>query len=135
MRAFLRFLAGAAAGAAILAPASAQDSRDAVFDVAFFERVAVGEVEITPFGIIEDSRCLDYRLCSRRDRLIIAAVLHRFDGSVREVPLRLDELTPVPGGALLLTGAGTPPVRNGAIPLGKYGLDIVFVRTDELQVR
>lgn len=135
MRAFMRSLIAVAAGAALLAPASAQDTRDAVFDVAFFERVAVGEVEITPFGIIEDSRCRDYRLCSRRDRLVIASVLHQFDGRVREVPLRLNELTPVPGGALLLTDAGTPPVRNGAIPLRKYDLDIVFVRFDELEVR
>lgn len=126
-----------AAGAASLMPvsASAQEQRDVAIDVAFFDRVEVGDVEITPFGIIEDSRCLDYRLCFRRDRLVIAAILHRYDGSIREIPLRLDELTPVPGGALLLVNSGTPPVRNGAIPLRKYNLDIVFVRFDEGRTR
>ena len=126
-----------AAGAASLMPisASAQEQRDVAIDVAFFDRVEIGDVEITPFGIIEDSRCLDYRLCFRRDRLVIAAILHRYDGSIREIPLRLDELTPVPGGALLLVNSGTPPVRNGAIPLRKYNLDIVFVRFDEGRTR
>ena len=126
-----------AAGAALLMPMSisAQEQRDVAFDVSFFERVEIGDVEITPFGIIEDSRCLDYRLCFRRDRLVIAAVLHRYDGSIREIPLRLDELTPVPGGALLLVNSGTAPVRNGAIPLRKYNLDIVFVRFEEGRTR
>ncbi len=135
MRHSIKPIIAAIIALAMSASASAQDRRDTAFDVAIFDRIAIGEVEITPFGIIEDSRCLDYRLCFRRDRLVIAAVLHRFDGSIREIPLRLDELTPVPGGALLLVNGGTPPVRNGAIPLRKYNLDIVFVRFDEGQTR
>ena len=127
MRTASRILTAAVAGAALLAPASAQDRRDTAFDVSFFERVAVGDVEITPFGIVEDTRCLDYRLCFRSDRLVISAVVHQFDGSWREIRLSLDELTPVRGGALLLTAGGTPPVRNGGIPLERYKLDIVFV--------
>lgn len=126
MRMSHRFLT-AAATALLLAPANAQDRRDTAFDVAFFERVAVGDVEITPFGIVEDTRCLDYRLCFRSDRLVVSAVVHQYDGSWREIRLSLDELTPVRRGALLLTNGGTRPVRNGGIPLERYRLDIVFV--------
>ncbi len=130
MRTASRILTVAAVGTALLAPANAQDRRDTAYDVAFFERVAVGDVEITPFGIVEDTRCLDYRLCFRSDRLVISAVVHQYDGSWREIRLSLDELTPVRGGALLLTSGGTPPVRNGGIPLERYSLDIVFVPFD-----
>ncbi|MDA9918400.1 hypothetical protein N9D37_00735 [Erythrobacter sp.] len=112
---------------AIASTVAAQDSYDAVYDVAIFERVAVGDVEITPIGIIEDSRCFDPDLCFRSDRLVVSTILHGYDGRLREIPLRLGELTPVNGGALLLTNAGTPPVRNGAIQLKRYSLDIEFV--------
>ncbi|MEM9500961.1 MAG: hypothetical protein AAF941_03855 [Pseudomonadota bacterium] len=126
MTRFPRIALLAATVSCLTAQAIAQDGTDFVYDVAFFERVTVGEVEITPFGIIEDSRCLDYRLCFRGNELVIAAVLHQ-GNRVREVPLRLGVLTPVPGGALRLTDSGTAPARNGATPLHRYSLDIEFI--------
>lgn len=126
MARFPRIALIAAATCCLAAPTTAQDGTDFVYDVAFFERVIVGEADITPYGIIEDTRCVDYRICFKRDELVIAAVLHQ-GNRVREVPLRLGELTPVPGGALLLTNSGVAPARNGAIPLHRYSLDIEFI--------
>ena len=127
-RAKIAFAAAAVGISSVALPQ--QDTYDAVYNVAFFERVTIGDVEITPIGIREESRCHDPVLCFRSDRLIVSAILHTYDGSrerMVEIPLRLDRPTPLPGGELWLTGAGTPPVRNGAIPLGKYSLDIEFV--------
>ena len=107
-----------------------QDTYDQVYQVAFFERVAVGDVEITPIGIIEETRCHDPELCFRGDELIVSAALHLSDGyreRLVEIPLRLGSPTAVPGGELWLTSAGAAPVRNGAIPLDKYSLNIEFV--------
>ncbi|MBD2842009.1 hypothetical protein [Erythrobacter rubeus] len=126
MTAFIRSALAMAGAAALAASATAQDSYYAVYDVAFFERVAVGEVEITPFGIIEESRCTDRELCRKNDRLIIAAVLHS-GTAVREIPLVLGRATRVPGGFLRLTRSGAEPVRYGAIPLGRYSLDIEYI--------
>ena len=103
-----------------------QDTYDRVYDVAFFERVAVGDVEVTPIGILEESRCHDPELCFRNDRLVVSVILHGYRG-MREIPLRLGRPTPVPGGELWLTDAGAAPVRNGAIPLDRYSLDIEYV--------
>ena len=130
MAAIPRFALPALGALALASGAAAQDTYDAVYEVAFFERVAVGDVEITPIGIIEESRCPDPILCFRNDDLVVSAILHTYRGGragMREIPLRLNRLTPVPGGALLLTNAGTAPVRNGAIPLNKYSLDIEFI--------
>ncbi|MBV7267242.1 hypothetical protein [Erythrobacter ani] len=126
MTALTRTVLAMTGAAALAASASAQDTYYTVYDVAFFERVAVGEVEITPYGIIEDSRCIDSRICFKNDRLVIATVLHQ-GTRVREIPLRLGEPTLVPGGVLLLTRSGVAPVENGAIPLGRYSLDIEYI--------
>lgn len=131
MAAFFRASIVLAAAAALSSTAHAQEyATDVVFDVGFFERVAVGDVEITPFGIREESRCHDPELCFRNDRLIVSAILHLSDGPRREIveiPLRLGRPTPVPGGELWLLDAGTPPVRIGAIALKKYRFAIQFV--------
>ncbi|MEO1020642.1 MAG: hypothetical protein AAFY56_23600, partial [Pseudomonadota bacterium] len=113
MRSLSRLLAPAIAALALTAPANAQLGQDIAYNVGFFERVAVGDVEITPIAILEDSRCRDYRLCFRRDALVVSALLWEFDRKT-EVILSLDELTPVPGGALLLTSGGSTPVDYGA---------------------
>ncbi len=117
----------ALAGAVLTTSALAQpDTYDRVFGVAFFERVTVGDVEVTPIGVLEESRCHDPQLCFRSNRLVVAAILHDYRGK-REIPLRLGRATPVPGGELWLTNAGARPFRNGAIPLDRYSLDIEFV--------
>lgn len=108
------------------ANAQGQPLGDTVADVSFFERVVVGEVEITPFGVIEDSRCIEYPLCFEDDELIISAVLWEYGGK-REIILREGYFTPVPGGYLLLLNGGAWPKRNGAIPLNRYQLDISYV--------
>lgn len=100
-------------------------------DVAFFERVAVGFVEVTPITVWRDSRCFDPAVCFREDTLVISVVLHD-QRRLREVILKLDEPVEVPGGYLMLASAGTPPVRNGAIRLEKYNLELVYLPYSEL---
>ncbi len=116
--------------AAISAPATAQE--DYAPDVAFFERVAVGNVEVTPVAIFRDTRCADIRFCTRENTLIISVVLHDYRG-LSEVILELDEPAYVPGGFLVLRRAGTRPAARGAIPLSAYrlGLEYVPLRFDE----
>ncbi|MGB3469946.1 MAG: hypothetical protein WBA51_03880 [Erythrobacter sp.] len=94
--------------------------------VSFFERVSVGSLEVTPVNIFYDDRCTDPRLCFGRNSMIISVVMHTPQG-LREVVLRLGQPARVPGGLLLLTKAGTPPSRNGAINLEKYQLELVFI--------
>jgi len=120
----------ALASLALPAAADAQGRSDYAYGTRFFERVTVGDVEITPVGVLEDTRCPDPMLCFRRDALLVSAILWDRRGK-REIVLRRDGLTPVPGGALLLTQGGTAPALNGATPLADYRLDIVFVRFPE----
>lgn len=105
-------------------PASAQSFY--TDNVAFFERVIVGDVEVTPIAILRDSRCGDPDLCFRDDDFVVSFVIHDYRGK-SEVILRLDEPTVVPGGYLILRDAGTRPVRRGSQPLSNYALDLEFV--------
>lgn len=123
----LAFAAALAAG--LSAPAAAQDY-DFASRVAFFERVQVGDLELTPFGIIRDTRCADERFCFREDTLIITVMLHDYRVP-REVVLELNRPSVVPGGYLVLRSAGTTPARRGAIPLREYALDLEFIPFDE----
>lgn len=95
-------------------------------DVAFFERVVVGDVEVTPVAILADRRCGDADLCFRDDRFVVSLVLHDYRG-ISEVILELDRPAAVPGGYLILRDAGTRPTRRGAQPLANYALDLEFV--------
>lgn len=127
----LAFAAALAAG--LSAPAAAQDY-DFASRVAFFERVQVGDLEVTPFGIIRDTRCADERFCFREDTLIVSVMLH--DRRVPyEVVLELNRYAPVPGGWLVLRDAGTIPVERGALHLREYALDIEFVPLDQADFR
>ncbi len=117
-------LAAIAALVLIAAPANAQDY--ITEDVAFFERVTVGEIEVTPFGIVRDRRCADIRFCTRENTLIVSVLLHNYRGE-NEFVLRLGEPTEVPGGFLILHGAGTRPSLRGAIQLSEYALTLEFV--------
>ena len=122
------FAAAAIALAAVF-PASAQAQSaapDYAYDVAFFERVTVGELEITPFGIVRDRRCADERFCFREDTLIITIMLHD-TRAPRELVLELNRRTAVPGGWLVLREAGTVPSERSAIPLRDYRLGIEFI--------
>ena len=116
---------------ALAVPASAQSlDADYAYDVAFFERVEVGEIELTPFGIVRDTRCADERFCFREDTLIVSVMLH--DTRVpREVVLELNRRTAVPGGWLVLRDAGTIPVERGAQRLSNYRLGIEFIPLDQ----
>lgn len=114
----------AAATCSISAPALGQG--DYVPEVGIFERAIVGSIEITPFGILRDTRCPDIRLCTRDGTLIVSAILHDYRGT-REVMLERDRPIAVPGGWLVLRGAATPPTLRGAIPVEDYRLDFEFV--------
>ena len=94
--------------------------------VSIFERVTVGFVEVTPITILFEDRCEDQRLCFRSNELVISAVLHDARG-LTEVVLRLGQPVQVPGGLLVLTDAGTPGSRQGAINIEKYQLELVYI--------
>jgi hypothetical protein len=118
------FAAAASTLAFAAAPANAQS--DDVENLRFFERAAVGPVELTPFGVVRDRRCSDPRFCWRPEDMRVSVILH--DQSIpREVVLRLGERTAVPGGYLVLTDPGTRPRSRGALPLSAYALDILFI--------
>lgn len=106
------------------APAHAE--RYVTGGVSFFERVAVGFVEVTPVNIFFDDRCVDRRLCFKRDTMEISVVMHTAQG-LREVILRTGQPVQVPGGLLMLSKAGTAPSNNGAIDLKKYRLEFVYI--------
>ena len=117
-------IAALALFAASHAPALAQSSN--VYDVGFFERVAVGPVELTPFGVVRDQRCADARFCFRPNDMRVSVILH--DQRVPyEVVLVLGEAVEVPGGYLVLLDPGTRPRQRGALRLSEYALDIAFV--------
>lgn len=113
----------------LAAPAAAQDY-DYVENVAFFERVVVGGLEVTPFGIRRDTRCADIRFCTREDTLIVSLVLFDYRGK-SEIDLEIGRPAAVPGGFLVLRSAGTTPAFRGAIPLRDYALDLEFIPLDE----
>ena len=108
------------------ASAPVQAQSDSVYGVRFFERVTVGEVELTPFGIVRDQRCADARFCFRPNDLRISVILHdqRYP---YEVVLRLGRPVAVPGGYLILRNPGTRPRQRGALRLSEYALEIEFV--------
>jgi len=116
--------ATAAATFSSAVPATAQSY--IVPDVAFFERVVVGEVEVSPVAVFRDTRCADIRFCTRDDRLIVSTVLFDYRGK-SEVILELDVPTYVPGGFLILREAGTRPAFRGAIPLDQYRLTLEYL--------
>ncbi len=95
-------------------------------DVAFFERVSLGTVEITPIGVVRDQRCADPRFCFRTNDMRISVILH--DRRIpREVVLPLGQAVEIPGGYLLLRDPGTRPRQRGALRLTDYALDIEFI--------
>ena len=120
----LAFAVAAFGTLAFGAPASAQSA--IAEDVAFFERVNVGDVEVTPFGVVRDRRCADIRFCTREDTLIISVILHDYRG-MQEVVLELGEPVEVPGGFLVLLDAGTAPSLRSAIHLREYRLALEFI--------
>ena len=95
-------------------------------NVTFFQRVTLGDLELSAVNIFFDERCADREFCFRQDTMVISVVLFT-DQGLREVVLRLGERVRVPGGDLVLTNAGTPPSRLGAIPLENYRLQLVFI--------
>jgi hypothetical protein len=120
-----RILAVLCAGLSLAGmPAQAQ-SRTAS-DVRFFERVAIGPLELTPIGIVRDQRCADPRFCYRPEDMRVSVILHdrRYP---YEVVLRLGQAVEVAGGYLVLRDPGTRPRDRGALRLGEYALDIEFI--------
>ncbi|MEO0589687.1 MAG: hypothetical protein AAFZ11_03910 [Pseudomonadota bacterium] len=122
----------ALAALATTAPAEAQwpanlGEPDPVGDIVnFFERAKVGAVDVTPVGVMRDTRGADSGFAKPRPTLIIAAVLHT-QGAASEIELELNRPTVVPGGFLVLRGAGTQPNPGGAIALEDYSLDLEFI--------
>lgn len=122
--------------ALVVGPAQAQiqgQSR-AAYDVRFFERVAIGPVELTPIGVVRDQRCADPRFCYRPEDMRVSVILHdrRYP---YEVVLRLGQAVEVPGGFLVLRDPGTRPRDRGALRLGEYALDIEFIPAPRLSRR
>jgi hypothetical protein len=99
--------------------------RETASRVAFFERIELGGLRMSPVNIFYDQRCVDPSFCFTSGDMKISVVLFTPNGP-QEVILRLGEPTPVPGGTLTLAGAGTPASENGAIELERYGLELVF---------
>lgn len=97
-----------------------------VYDIPFFERVRVGSVELTPFGIVRDQRCADPRFCYRPEDMRVSVVMHDRTYPY-EVVLRLGRPVEVTGGFLILHDPGTRPRERGALPLSEYALDIEFI--------
>lgn len=116
----------ALAAASAQAQSQAQDQSRMAYDVRFFERVAIGPVELTPIGVVRDQRCADPRFCFRPGDMRISVILHdrRYP---YEVVLRLGQAVEVPGGFLVLRDPGTRPRERGALGLGEYALDIEFI--------
>lgn len=95
-------------------------------DIAFFERVRVGSVELTPFGVVRDQRCADPRFCYRPEDMRVSVVMHD-RAYPYEVVLKLGQPVEVTGGYLILHDPGTRPRERGALPLSEYALDIEFI--------
>lgn len=124
-RLLLQLAALALAGFAVFAGPALAQSAGVASGVSFYERVRVGDVEVTPFNISYDDRCPDLSFCTRSDRMVISVALHG-GPFLREIVLELGRPSRVPGGWLTLTSAGTPASRQGAIELEKYQLELVF---------
>ena len=92
-------------------------------DVRIFERADItGDLAITAFGIMRDTRCTERVICFREDRLVVAAIVqHR--GRDREFALELGQPVQLDGGVLTLVSTSTPPSDAGAIPLKYYRLN------------
>ncbi len=98
----------------------------ALVDAAIFERVELTEdLSVIAFGVIEDTRCAEPKLCFKDDRLIVAAVVS-YRGFDSEVAMELGEPIFLEDGSLTLTDTATPASENGAIQLKKYQLEFVF---------
>ncbi|MDJ0977429.1 MAG: hypothetical protein QNI87_02745 [Erythrobacter sp.] len=113
---------------ALASPLKAEVSVES--DVAFFQRVQVGRVDVTPLNVFADTRCLDWELCARTQTMVITAILHTESGP-QQIVLVLGEGARIEGGYLVLMSAGVPPSQNGAIPINDYRLELAFV-PDEL---
>lgn len=95
-------------------------------DVAFFEQVPLGELDVTPINLFIDKRCPDPRLCTFTDRMIISVIVD--DGRYRrEVVLELGRPVAIEGGLLLLANPGVAPSWNGATPLDRYNLELRYI--------
>lgn len=121
-----------ALSAAALPQAAAAQAYDGVYeaglvhDVAFFERVRVGSIELTPFGVVRDQRCADPRFCYRPEDMRVSVVMHDRTYPY-EVVLELRRPVEVTGGYLILHDPGTRPRERGALRLEEYALDIEFI--------
>lgn len=96
------------------------------YDIAFFERVSVGSIELTPFGVVRDQRCADPRFCFRPEDMRVSVVMHDRVYPY-EVVLMLGRPVEVQGGYLILHDPGTRPRERGALQLAEYALDIEFI--------
>ncbi|MFU7528976.1 hypothetical protein [Qipengyuania sp. ASV99] len=122
-------LALAALGAPITANAQSDTElyvAGLTYDIAFFERVTVGSIELTPFGIVRDQRCADARFCYRPEDMRVSVVMHDREYPY-EVVLFLGRPVEVDGGYLILHDPGTRPRDRGALQLTEYALDIEFI--------
>ena len=120
----------AMAAALLAAPTTAQVGKELrADDVAFFQQVALGKLDVTPIGIRRDKRCPDIRLCVEADALTVSELVD--DGRYRrEVLLQLGQPVAVTGGLLVLTDPGAAPKWNGAIRLSRYKLDLLYIPID-----
>lgn len=130
-------IAAGAACAPIAANAQSQNSGyqpGLVYDIPFFERVRIGSVELTPFGIVRDQRCADPRFCYRPEDMRVSVVMHD-KAYPYEVVLMLGRPVEVTGGYLILHDPGTRPRERGALSLSEYALDIEFIPVPQQRQR
>jgi len=118
--------AGLTPSAHAQAQVQAQAQATSVANVGVFERVAVGNVEVTPITVLRDDRCPDPRLCTQNGSLIVSAVMRDYRG-LYEVLLELDRPVAVPGGFLVLRSAGTAPALRGAVDIDDYRLTLDYL--------
>lgn len=95
-------------------------------DVAMFERREINpDLAVTPFGVMEESRCPANRLCLDSGRLVIDAVVS-WRGREREVPMRLGAPVRIGDGTLTFVSTATPATGQGAIALKHYRLTFAY---------
>ncbi|MEO1047182.1 MAG: hypothetical protein AAFW59_02535 [Pseudomonadota bacterium] len=118
----------APAALALLAALTSSASAQVVVEsgLSFFQPAKVGELEVTPYNLISDTRCADPDFCFKTNSAVVSVFMVDERGPQR-MDLRLGQPIRVPGGFLMLAKTGVEPSANGAISIEKYRLELRFL--------